>query len=95
MSTVATTRSTRETELAEEFPVQVVAAWIGNSVAIAAKHYLKVTNDHFARAAQTPTQQPHATAGIDPQNPNEPNPRNDASAGGCKYLHKDTAPYEM
>jgi hypothetical protein len=33
-------RSTRETELAEEFPLHVVCAWIGNSQPIAAKHYL-------------------------------------------------------
>jgi integrase len=44
-------RSTRETELCEEFPVHVVCAWIGNSPAVAAKHYLQVTNEHFERAA--------------------------------------------
>ncbi len=31
-------RATRETELAEIFPVHVVSAWIGNSVTVAAKH---------------------------------------------------------
>ncbi len=44
-------RSTRETELAEEFPLHVVCAWIGNSQAIAAKHYLQVTDEHFRQAA--------------------------------------------
>jgi integrase len=39
-------RSTRETELAERFPIHLVCAWIGNSQAIAAKHYLQVTEDH-------------------------------------------------
>ena len=43
-------RSTRETELADQFPIQVVCDWIGNTEAIAAKHYLQVTEDHFARA---------------------------------------------
>ncbi len=43
-------RATRETELAECFPAHVVSAWIGNSVAIAAKHYLQVTEEHFERA---------------------------------------------
>jgi len=33
-------RSTRETELAEEYPLHVVCAWIGNTQAVAAKHYL-------------------------------------------------------
>jgi len=36
----ANLRSTRETELAESFPIHVVCAWIGNSQAVAAKHYL-------------------------------------------------------
>ena len=40
-------RSTRETELAEDFPMHVVCPWIGNSQPIAAKHYLQVTDDHF------------------------------------------------
>ncbi len=50
-------RSTRETELADEFPAHVVCAWIGNSVAVATKHYLQVTDDHFAKAVQNPVQQ--------------------------------------
>ena len=43
-------RATRETELAETFPLHVVCAWIGHSSAIAAKHYLPVTDEHFDRA---------------------------------------------
>ena len=68
-------RATRETELAESFPLHVVCVWIGNSQPIAAKHYLQVTDEHFDRAiagdgsapkkaagkaAQNPAQQPHA-----------------------------------
>ena len=49
-------RSSRETELAETFPTHVVCAWIGNSEPIAAKHYLQVTDDHFAQAVQNPVQ---------------------------------------
>ena len=44
-------RSTRETELAEHWPLHVVCAWIGNSQLIAARHYLQVTDEHFAQAA--------------------------------------------
>jgi integrase len=44
-------RSTRETELAETYPLHVVCAWIGNSQAVAAKHYLQVSDEHFERAA--------------------------------------------
>ena len=49
-------RASRETELAERFPVQVVCAWIGNSPQVAAKHYLQVTDDHFAKAVHFPVQ---------------------------------------
>jgi len=51
-------RSTRETELAEECPVHVVCAWIGNSPKVAARHYLQVTEDHFAQAVQKAVQIP-------------------------------------
>src|SRR5262249_25298977 len=44
-------RSTRQTELAEEFPAHVVCAWMGNSEAVAAKHYLQVTDEHFGKAS--------------------------------------------
>ncbi len=44
-------RSTRETELAERWPVHVVCARLGNSQAVAARHYLQVTDEHFQRAA--------------------------------------------
>ena len=45
-------RSTRETELAETFPVHVVCKWIGNTAAIANKHYLQTTDAHFAQAVK-------------------------------------------
>ena len=43
-------RSTRETELAERFPLQAVTEWIGNSRPVALKHYLQVTDEHFEQA---------------------------------------------
>ena len=43
-------RRTRETELAESFPMHVVCKWIGNSELVAAKHYLQLTDEHFIRA---------------------------------------------
>jgi integrase len=49
-------RSTRETELAETFPAHVVCMWIGNSQAVAKKHYFQTTEEHFRQAA-TPEQQ--------------------------------------
>jgi len=43
-------RSTRETELAEEFPLHVVCAWMGNGRLAATKHYLQVTESHYKQA---------------------------------------------
>ena len=71
-------RSTRETELADRFPAHVASKWIGNSVAVATKHYLQTTEDHFTQAAgggrgggaeavRNPVQQPHAAACSDGQ----------------------------
>ncbi len=67
-------RSTRETELAKDYPIHVVCAWIGNTQAVAAKHYLQVRDEDFERAAgrdaesdapttQKPTQQPTGNSG--------------------------------
>ena len=36
----------------------MVCDWIGNTEAIASKHYLQVTEDHFAKAVQNPVQHP-------------------------------------
>ena len=44
-------RASRQTELAERYPMHVVCEWIGNSAAVAQRHYLQVTEDHFAEAA--------------------------------------------
>ncbi len=43
-------RASCETELAEEYPVQVTAEWIGHMPTVAVKHYLQVTEEHFNRA---------------------------------------------
>ena len=43
-------RASRETELANEFPLHVVTAWLGNTPKVADKHYLQVTDDHYAQA---------------------------------------------
>ena len=51
-------RSTRETELAESYPMHVVCEWIGNSLRVAAQHYLQVTDEHFEQAAAAPEPQP-------------------------------------
>ena len=45
-------RSSRQTELEERFPSHVVCKWIGNSLQVARKHYLQVTDEHYERAAR-------------------------------------------
>jgi integrase len=49
-------RASRQTELAERYPIHVVCAWLGNSTAIASEHYLQVTEAHYNQAAQIPAQ---------------------------------------
>lgn len=56
-------RASRETELAARHPLHVVTAWIGNSVGVAQKHYLSVTEADFeaailSPALEQPTRQP-------------------------------------
>jgi len=63
-------RASRETDLVETYPVQVVTGWLGNTPAVAMRHYLMTTDSHFdaairgeglgEKAAQNPAQQPHA-----------------------------------
>ncbi len=43
-------RSSRETELVEDFPIHVVTEWLGNSPDVARKHYLQTHEEHFKRA---------------------------------------------
>jgi len=40
-------RASRETELANEYPLHVVTAWLGNTELVASKHYLQVTDHHY------------------------------------------------
>lgn len=86
-------RSTRETELAEQFPLHVVCQWIGNSQPVASKHYLQVTSDHFERAASAPekavhipVQQAHETPGNGSQAVNTAHEKTPDNAGAFEYL---------
>lgn len=47
-------RASRQTELAASFPLATVCAWIGNTKAIAAGHYLQVTDADWTRATAAP-----------------------------------------
>ena len=43
-----------ETELVSQFPIHVVAHWLGNTPELAMRHYLLVTEADFAKAACAP-----------------------------------------
>jgi integrase len=86
-------RASRETELAERFPIQVVCSWIGNSPKVAMRHYLQTTEAHFEAATsalQNPTYGMSAN-GCKPQN--EPitahnkTPEKPGFAEDCSSLH--------
>ncbi|MEZ6050029.1 MAG: tyrosine-type recombinase/integrase, partial [Planctomycetaceae bacterium] len=81
-------RSTRETELAESFPMHVVCSWIGNSQLVAAKHYLQVTDDHFSEAVEAKAhhkahQQPATSGGNASQPDKSGHEKTPAFAGVC------------
>ena len=44
-------RASRETELAQAYPIHAVTAWLGNTPRVALKHYLMPTEADFQRAA--------------------------------------------
>lgn len=75
-------RASRQTELEDKFPGHVVCKWLGNTTAVARKHYLHTTEEHFRQAVQgaaksdarssspalqKPTQQPIVTSRSLPQ----------------------------
>lgn len=45
-------RASRETELVEKYPVQVVTDWLGNTPKVALRHYLMTTDEHFEAAVK-------------------------------------------
>lgn len=49
-------RASAQTDLSARFPAHVVAGWLGNTPAVALKHYLLTTDADFDRAATDATQ---------------------------------------
>ena len=88
-------RSSRQTELEEQYPTHVVCAWLGNSEIVARAHYLQVLDAHFDRAsgvveklAQKCAQHGTENARTDPQ-------CSDRSAGNQPDLRANTRPCEL
>lgn len=49
-------RASCETDLVEDFPIHVVAVWLGNTPGVATRHYLQVTESNFQKAVQLAVQ---------------------------------------
>ncbi len=48
-------RSSRITELAEDFQAHVLDSWFGNTETVRRAHYLQTTQEHYDRATKQPT----------------------------------------
>ena len=57
-------RATRETELLAHYPAKDVTSWLGNSPAVAAKHYSMVMQESFDRAITDGAKIAGVTAGV-------------------------------
>ena len=55
-------RASCESDLAREYPITTVCKWIGNTVAIAARHYVSVTDRDFLRASGAANKAAHNPA---------------------------------
>jgi integrase len=83
-------RASRQTELASSYPLHTVCAWIGNTKAIAAGHYLQVTDADWTRATgeeattnATTNPATHTTpSDITQKQSRTKNPRNPAELAG-------------
>ena len=80
-------RVTRATELADQYPSHVAAAWLGHSEKVADTFYRQITDEHFARAtggksaAQNPAQLMQKVAR---------NPAQQLTANFCGLLQETT-----
>lgn len=95
-------RATRETELAQVFPLHVVCRWMGNTATVAAKHYLNVTEKDFDRATQKaaqkaahfPAQQASASTSSNSQPSADVTEKHADSPAFAEVCEKETAPCE-
>ncbi|HTQ38063.1 MAG TPA: tyrosine-type recombinase/integrase [Pirellulales bacterium] len=87
-------RSTRETELGDMYPIHVVCYWMGNTQAVAAKHYLQVTDAHFdaaCSALHNPVQYAADSIRIDSQK-KMPHPVSSEECDGMRQFTSVLAP---
>ncbi|HSA26192.1 MAG TPA: site-specific integrase [Phycisphaerae bacterium] len=82
-------RASRATELADEYPSHVAAAWLGHTEAIADSFYRQVTEEHFQKAAQKAAQHDPAPVRAELRNPEIPE-ENDVVRSGAKQCEVKT-----
>lgn len=92
-------RGSRETELAQDFPVHVVAAWLGNTPKVAAAHYLQLRDSDFERAAksgapalQNAVQQASATLRTDSHDATEDQGESEFASNSQEMLEVSSIP---
>jgi hypothetical protein len=72
-------RSSRETELASEYPLHAATYWIGNTAPIAERHYLQIPDSLYEKAVQNAAHEAHATQ----------NPTQQGGADGHSEAHEN------
>jgi len=89
-------RASRETELAETYPIQVVTDWLGNTPKVALKHYLMTIDEHFEaavkgtsglpqKAAQNPAQQARVESRAAQMSGGIAHKKNPGKTGVCEW----------
>ena len=86
-------RASRETELVETYPVQVVTDWLGNTPKVAMRHYLMTTDEHFAAAVKGDQTRPEV-ATDQPQEKAAQNAAQSAHAGHRGGSHDQGSAHE-
>lgn len=79
-------RASRRTELQEQFPSHVIDNWMGHSTRVAERHYLQVTDDHWAAALEScPPVRPPIGDQTEPitKNQETKKPRKNRGSDGC------------
>jgi hypothetical protein len=78
-------RSSAQTDLANRFPSHVVCEWLGNTRAVAADHYLQVTDAHYEQASSGGGQ-PFSAAKSDARPTQKATPQGSARSGKIEKL---------
>ncbi len=87
-------RASRATELAEHWPAHVACSWLGHSPAVAARHYLQVTDEHFKIAAQVGAKSGAATSALartEPQGAEGVKGAGEHFSNNCEHLRDGAA----